>query len=245
MAEVGQAVERHLGGLQKESRQARLEALAGLRAAVLERPLPPAVLQEVFGQALLRPLTRCLAADPAERCRELALELLRHSLGRSSRPAAALPFVMPVLAQRLCLAQGGGGVGEPCEELRLGLLQLVSLLPQLVDGAALAPYLPELVRVLRSALLDPFPEAKREGCRAAAACAKAMPGGRRGSPPRPCRPAGHAQQQLQLQLQLQGGAASRSGQSMPTSPSLKGSHVEGDACERPEPGSCCCSAVLT
>lgn len=180
MAEVGQAVERHLGGLQKESRQARLEALAGLRAAVLERPLPPAVLQEVFGQALLRPLTRCLAADPAERCRELALELLRHSLGRSSRPAAALPFVMPVLAQRLCLAQGGGGVGEPCEELRLGLLQLVSLLPQLVDGAALAPYLPELVRVLRSALLDPFPEAKREGCRAAAACAKAMPGGRRG-----------------------------------------------------------------
>nr|XP_028561739.1 dynein assembly factor 5, axonemal isoform X1 [Podarcis muralis] len=172
VAEVSQAVSRHLDRLQDGSRQSRLQALAGLRAAVLERPLPPPVLQEVFAKEMLRPLARCLVADPAERCRELALELTRHGVSQGSRPEQALPFLVPALAQRLGLPPGEG---EPCEELRLGLLQLLSLLLQACRGDALAPYLPELVRALRSALLDPYPQAKREGCAGAAACAKAMP----------------------------------------------------------------------
>ncbi|XP_061455963.1 dynein axonemal assembly factor 5 [Rhineura floridana] len=172
VTEVSQALARHLSGLQEESRQARLQALAGIRQAVVEQPLSPPVLQEVFVKVLLRPLTRCLVADPAERCRELALELTRYSLSQGNWPAKALPFLVPALAQRLCLPQGDG---EACEELRLGLVQLLILLLQACGSDALAPYLPELVRALRSALLDPYPQAKREGCTGAAACAKAMP----------------------------------------------------------------------
>ncbi|KAM6424500.1 dynein axonemal assembly factor 5 [Liasis olivaceus] len=171
-AELSQAVSRHLGGLQQEARPARLRALGALRALLVERPPSPPALREVFGQALLRPLARCLVADPAERCRELALELLRHGLGQGAHPAEALPVLMPALAQRLGLPHGDG---EACEELRLGLLQLLTDLLRRCDGRALAPYLPETVRVLRGALLDPFPPAKREGCQAAAAAAAALP----------------------------------------------------------------------
>ncbi|KAG8145681.1 hypothetical protein E2320_012178 [Naja naja] len=169
-ADFGQAVLRQLPGLQEESRAARLRALGALRALLTEGP-PPAV-REVFGPLLLRPLTRCLAGDPAERCRELALDLLRLGLGQGAHPSEALPVLMPALAQRLGLPQGPG---EACEELRLGLLQLLTELLRRCDRRALAPFLPEAVGVLQAALLDPFPPAKREGCQAAAAAAAALP----------------------------------------------------------------------
>ncbi|XP_054851534.1 dynein axonemal assembly factor 5 isoform X2 [Eublepharis macularius] len=174
----GQTVSRLLCCLEtaSSSRAARLEALAGLRAALVEREMPAEVLQELFARQLLRPLTRCLLADPAERCRELALELLRHGLAHGAQPDLALPVLMPALAQRLCeAAPGAGDAREACEELRLGLLRLLGLLLQLCPGAALAPYLPEVVRVLRASLRDSFPEAKREACAAAVQAAKAMP----------------------------------------------------------------------
>ncbi|XP_066496740.1 dynein axonemal assembly factor 5 [Tiliqua scincoides] len=173
-AAVSQALGRQLALLEEGGRAARLEALAGIEA-VLEGPppLPPPLLQEVFGRLLLRPLTRCLATDPAERCRERALGLARLCLRRGPRPAAALPLLLPALARRLC--RHPPGAAEPCEELRLGLLQLLTGLLEACEAEALAPFLPELLRALRGALLDPFPGAKLEGCRAAAACARAVP----------------------------------------------------------------------
>uniref|UniRef100_K7F9I7 Dynein axonemal assembly factor 5 n=1 Tax=Pelodiscus sinensis TaxID=13735 RepID=K7F9I7_PELSI len=87
-------------------------------------------------------------------------------------PAEALPCLLPALAQRLCPPQGQ--VHEPCEELRLALIQLLGLLLELC-GTALAPYLPEVIRILQATLLDPYPEVKRESCRCAAASARAMP----------------------------------------------------------------------
>ncbi|KAH0631959.1 hypothetical protein JD844_019903 [Phrynosoma platyrhinos] len=145
-AELSQTLSRPLAALQEESRQARLEALAGIREAVLEPPWPPSVLEEVFEKRLLRPLLRCLVGDPAERCRELALELTRQGLSRGAQPSKALPFLMPALAQRLCWPEGDG---EACEELRLGLLQLLGQLLRSCEGEALAPYLPELIRRVR------------------------------------------------------------------------------------------------
>lgn len=183
-ADLGQAVSRQLPGLQEESRSARLRALGALRALLTEGP-PPAV-REVFGPTLLRPLSRCLTGDPAERCRELALELLRLGLAQGAHPSEAVPVLMPALAQRLGLPQGPG---EPCEELRLGLLQLLTELLRRCDRGALAPFLPEAMSVLRAALLDPFPPAKREACQAASAAAVALPGGAL-SPPRSSRTRG-------------------------------------------------------
>ncbi|NXT01149.1 DAAF5 factor, partial [Jacana jacana] len=112
----------------------------------------------------------CLAGDAAERCRELALQLLRHGLSYGDQPGEALPILLPALAQRLCTPQGA----EPSEELRLGLVQLLSLLLQRC-GAALVPYLTEVIRILQATLLDQYAEVRRESCRCAVACTQAMP----------------------------------------------------------------------
>ncbi|NXJ70212.1 DAAF5 factor, partial [Rostratula benghalensis] len=171
-AEVAQALSRPLSCLQEPGggRAARLRALEAIRAEVEERPLSGAAVQEVFGAQLVRPLARCLAGDAAERCRELALQLLRHGLSRGDRPGEALPVLLPALVQRLCTPQGV----EPSEELRLGLVQLLSLLLRRC-GAALVPYLTEVIRILQATLLDQYAEVRRESCRCAVACAQAMP----------------------------------------------------------------------
>ncbi|XP_065500879.1 dynein axonemal assembly factor 5 [Caloenas nicobarica] len=171
-AEVAQALSRPLSCLQEPDcgRAARLRALEAIRAEVQERPLSAAVVQEVFGAQLLRPLARCLAGDAAERCRELALQLLCHGLSHGDRPGEALPVLLPALAQRLCPPQGA----EPSEELRLGLVQLLSLLLRRC-GASMVPYLSDVIRILQATLLDSYAEVRRESCRCAAACAQAMP----------------------------------------------------------------------
>ncbi|NXA38526.1 DAAF5 factor, partial [Eudromia elegans] len=171
-AEVAQALSRHLSCLQgaESGRGPRLRALEAIRAAVLERPLPGAVLQEVFAVQLVRPLARCLAGEAAERGREMALQLLRHGLSEMERPAEALPIVLPALAQRLSPARSW----EPCEELRLGLLQLLGLLLRRC-GASMAPYLNDVVRILQATLLDDYAEVRRESCGCVQACAQAMP----------------------------------------------------------------------
>ncbi|KAJ7305890.1 hypothetical protein JRQ81_010256 [Phrynocephalus forsythii] len=183
-AESRPGLSRHLAALQEDSRKRRLEALAALREA-LEEQGPPggagsAPSEEAFVELMLRPLTRCLVSDPSERCRELALEVTALGLSGGSQAAAAraLPFLLPALIRRLGGALSMEGErGEPCEEVRLGLLRLLRrlLLLRGCDGAALAPYLPELGRVLGGALLDPYPKAKVEGCAAVAACARALP----------------------------------------------------------------------
>ncbi|XP_074961098.1 dynein axonemal assembly factor 5 [Phalacrocorax aristotelis] len=171
-AAVAQALGRPLSCLQEPGcgRAARLQALEAIRAEVQERPLSGAVIQEVFGAQLVRPLARCLAGDAAERCRELALQLLRHGISHGDRPGEALPVLLPALAQRLCPPQGF----EPSEELRLGLVQLLSLLLQRC-GASLAPHLTDVIRILQATLLDHYAEVRRESCRCAVACAQAMP----------------------------------------------------------------------
>ncbi|NXG34853.1 DAAF5 factor, partial [Dromaius novaehollandiae] len=95
---------------------------------------------------------------------------LRHGLSHGDRPGEALPVVLPALAQRLCPLQGC----EPCEELRLGLVQLLGLLLQRC-GASMAPYLSDVTRILQATLLDDYAEVRRESCRCTVACAQAMP----------------------------------------------------------------------
>ncbi|POI36111.1 hypothetical protein CIB84_000136 [Bambusicola thoracicus] len=171
-AELAQALSRPLSCLQGPEcgRAARLRALEAIRAEVQERPLSSEAVREVFETQLVRPLARCLAGDAAERCRELALQLLLHGLNRCERPGEALPVLLPVLAQRLGPPQGA----EPCEELRLGLLQLLGLLLRR-GGTAVAPYLSDVVGILQAALLDHYAEVRRESCRCAVACAQAVP----------------------------------------------------------------------
>ncbi|KAK2116510.1 Dynein axonemal assembly factor 5 [Saguinus oedipus] len=155
-AELSRALSRLLPGLEADSKPGRRRALEALRRA-LEEPGPaadPAAFQGPWARLLLPRLLRCLS-DPAEGCRTLAVHLLSLGLRRAARPHDALPRLLPALAARLAGPEPTRRQPEACEELRLALVQLLSLAVDL-GGAALAPHLDDALRVLRCSLLDPF-----------------------------------------------------------------------------------------
>ncbi|KAM9583630.1 dynein axonemal assembly factor 5 [Trichechus inunguis] len=180
-AELSRALSRLLPGLEADSKLGRRRALEALqRELEAARPGPPntadaaAAFQGPWARLLLPRLLRCLA-DPAEGCRALAAHLLDLGLRRAARPHDALPRLLPALAARLAGPKPARRPPpEPCEELRLALVQLLGLAVRL-GGAALAPYLDDALRVLRCTLLDPFAAVRRESCACAAALARATP----------------------------------------------------------------------
>ncbi|XP_032115798.1 dynein assembly factor 5, axonemal isoform X1 [Sapajus apella] len=174
-AELSRALSRLLPGLEADSKPGRRRALEALQRA-LEEPGPvtdPAAFQGPWARLLLPRLLRCLS-DPAEGCRALAVHLLGLGLRRAARPHDALPRLLPALAARLAGLEPTRRPPEACEELRLALVQLLSLAVDL-GGAALAPHLDDALRVLRCSLLDPFAAVRRESCSCAAALAQATP----------------------------------------------------------------------
>ncbi|XP_032742731.1 dynein assembly factor 5, axonemal [Rattus rattus] len=175
-AELTRALGRLLPGLETESKLGRRRALEALEHALEEAVRPgtdSAAFQGPWARLLLPRLLRLLT-DPAEGCRALAAHLLDLGLRRAARPRDALPRLLPALTARLARPEPTRPPPEPCEELRLALVQLLHLAVDL-GGAALAPHLDDAVRALRGALLDPFAAVRREGCECAAALARAIP----------------------------------------------------------------------
>lgn len=183
-AELSRVLSRLLPGLEADNKLGRRRALEALqRELEAARPEAPdadpaaaaAAFQGPWARLLLPRLLRCLT-DPAEGCRALAVHLLDLGLRRAARPCDALPRLLPALAARLaCPEPARRPPPEPCEELRLALVQLLGLAVRL-GGTALAPHLDDAVRVLRSTLLDPFAAVRRESCECAAGLARATPG---------------------------------------------------------------------
>ncbi|XP_042542621.1 dynein axonemal assembly factor 5 isoform X2 [Dipodomys spectabilis] len=175
-AELSRALGRLLPGLEADSKLGRRRALEALERALDTAAGPgsdPVTFQGPWAGLLLPRLLRLLA-DPAEGCRALAVHLLDLGLRRAARPRDSLPRLLPVLAARLVRPEPTRPPPEPCEELRLALVQLLGLAVSL-GGAALAPHLDDAVRALRSTLLDPFAAVRRESCECAAALARATP----------------------------------------------------------------------
>ncbi|XP_021496379.1 dynein axonemal assembly factor 5 isoform X2 [Meriones unguiculatus] len=175
-AELSRALGRLLPGLETESKLGRRRALEALEHALEEAVRPgadSAAFQGPWAHLLLPRLLRLLT-DPAEGCRALAAHLLDLGLRRAARPRDALPRLLPALTARLARPDPARPPPEPCEELRLALVQLLRLAVDL-GGAALAPHLDDAVRALRGSLLDPFAAVRRESCECAAALARATP----------------------------------------------------------------------
>ncbi|XP_041504279.1 dynein assembly factor 5, axonemal isoform X2 [Microtus oregoni] len=175
-AELSRSLGRLLPGLETESKLGRRRALEALEHALEEAVRPgvdSAAFQGPWARLLLPRLLRLLT-DPAEGCRALAAHLLDLGLRRAARPRDALPRLVPALTARLARPEPARLPPEPCEELRLALVQLLRLAVDL-GGAALSPHLDDAVRALRGALLDPFAAVRRESCECAAALARATP----------------------------------------------------------------------
>nr|XP_006637054.1 PREDICTED: dynein assembly factor 5, axonemal [Lepisosteus oculatus] len=167
-AEVMQTIARHLNCLNEANKHTRKRALESIRAETFDKRLSSGVLQEVF-DCLLKPLLKCLS-DPAERCRECAVSMIGDFIKCVPKPEESLPYLIPAVAQRL----GGCEILEPSEELRLSLLEVLTLTVE-VCGRRLAPYLDDVVRILQKTIVDPFPEVKKESCKCTVSFARAVP----------------------------------------------------------------------
>ncbi|XP_022319894.2 dynein axonemal assembly factor 5-like [Crassostrea virginica] len=167
---VLQGIARHINCLGEENRNTRKKALEGIKKDTLQRKptLEATELQLVFSE-IAKPLLK-IFSDPVEKCRELSISIFREFMEKAERPDDCLPYVMPVLVQRL----GQQEVTEPSEEIRL---MLAEFLTQIVEfsGKKLSVYLDDLVRILQRTILDPFPDVKKESCRCTSKVAKAIP----------------------------------------------------------------------
>lgn len=56
---------------------------------------------------------------------------------------------------------GGAEIVEPSEEVRLQLVQFVSLVVKRCDAANLPAYLTDFVTILQRTITDPYPEIKK------------------------------------------------------------------------------------
>lgn len=167
---VLQGIARHINCLSEENRNTRKRALEGIKKDTLQRspPLDKTELQTVFSE-VLKPLLKTVS-DPVEKCRELSISILSEFLQSVPIPGECLPYVMPVLVQRL----GQQDIVEPSEELRL---QMVEMLSQIVTLSAdkMMVYLDDSIRILQRTIQDPFPEVKKESCKCASKLAKSIP----------------------------------------------------------------------
>ncbi|XP_045575837.1 dynein axonemal assembly factor 5 [Salmo salar] len=167
-SEVLRALARHLNCLNEDSKTTRKRALEAIRRETIDKGLSSGVLQEVF-TCLLKSLLKCLS-DPMERCRETAIHMLGDFIRCVPQPEDSLPYLMPALTQRL----GGKEILEPAEELRLSMVEVLTLTVE-VCGRHLAPYLDDMMKILQRTIVDPFPDVKRESCKCTVHFAKSVP----------------------------------------------------------------------
>ncbi|XP_071267751.1 dynein axonemal assembly factor 5 isoform X2 [Salvelinus alpinus] len=167
-SEVLRALARHLNCLNEDSKTTRKRALEAIKRETIDKGLSSGVLQEVF-TCLLKSLLKCLS-DPMERYRETAIHMLRDFIRCVPQPEDSLPYLMPALTQRL----GGKEILEPAEELRLSMVEVLTLTVE-VCGRHLAPYLDDMMKILQITIVDPFPDVKRESCKCTVHFAKSVP----------------------------------------------------------------------
>uniref|UniRef100_A0AAZ3S4F4 Uncharacterized protein n=1 Tax=Oncorhynchus tshawytscha TaxID=74940 RepID=A0AAZ3S4F4_ONCTS len=167
-SEVLRALARHLNCLNEDSKTTRKRALEAIKRETIDKGLSSGVLQEVF-TCLLKSLLKCLS-DPMERCRETAIHMLGDFIRCVPQPEDSLPYLMPALTQRL----GGKEILEPAEELRLSMVEVLTLTVE-VCGRHLAPYLDDMMKILQRTIVDPFPDVKRESCKCTVHFAKSVP----------------------------------------------------------------------
>ncbi|XP_062840841.1 dynein axonemal assembly factor 5-like [Trichomycterus rosablanca] len=167
--EVLESLARDLNCLNEEEKNTRKSALESIKRKTINKGLQSAVLQEVFA-CLQKSLLKCLS-DPMERCRELAIQIFGDFVRCVPKPEDSLPYLIPALAQRL----GENKILEPTEELRLSMVELLALTLE-VCGGNFAPYLDDIIKILKNTITDPFPEVKRESCKLTINCARCVTG---------------------------------------------------------------------
>jgi dynein assembly factor 5 len=165
-----QSTARHINCLNEDNRATRKRAIEGIRRETLGLNPKPSkeVLQEVF-QQILKPLLKCLS-EPVEKNRALSCAVVSDFLESIPQPVACLPYIVPVIVQRI----GQQEIVETSEEMRLNLVRVLALIIGLA-GKSNGVYLDDMIKIFQQTIIDPYPEVKKESCKCAAAVAKLVP----------------------------------------------------------------------
>ncbi|XP_060561943.1 dynein axonemal assembly factor 5-like [Ruditapes philippinarum] len=167
---VLQGLARHVNTLGEDNKLARRKALENIRKDTFSRkpPLDPTEIKPILNE-ILKPLLKEFS-DPVEKCRELSLDILRSFLKSVEKPEEYLPYVIPVLVQRL----GQPEITEPSEELRL---ILVEFLKEILERSEknIAIYVDDMIKILQRTIIDPFADVKKLACQCTSILAKAVP----------------------------------------------------------------------
>ena len=164
------SIARHINALNEKSKFTRKKAVEGiLKEVVLRTPaLESEALQKVFLQ-IWTPLLQVLT-DPADKCRELSTNILSFCMNNASRPVDSLPYVIPVLVQRL----GAKEIVETTEEIRLELLSLLTDIIKVCQKDT-GPYVDDIVTILQRTVVDPCADVIKESSKCAALYAQTVP----------------------------------------------------------------------
>lgn len=167
---VVQGLARHLNTLGEENKLSRRKALENIRKDTVARKpaLDSTEIKPVLNE-LLKPLLKEFS-DQAEKCRELSLDIIRNFYNRVEKPEEYLPYIVPVIVQRL----GQPEITEPSEELRLLLVEFLNEILE-CSGKNIAVYLDDMIRILQRVIIDPYPDVKKVACKCTSVLAKTVP----------------------------------------------------------------------
>ncbi|KAK3257035.1 hypothetical protein CYMTET_33864, partial [Cymbomonas tetramitiformis] len=154
-------VQRDLNCLMDTNSRTRIKSLLRVKALVSakEELLNPEVLMDAVSQLFLKPLLRRLE-DPVEKCRELAASTL---LSIVANPAIQevvlelLPYVLPVLGDRLALQAERPDPTEPSEEIRFRLCQLLTAIVT-TSESGISPYASDIADIAETTCKDASPD---------------------------------------------------------------------------------------
>jgi hypothetical protein len=139
-------------------------------------------MQEVL-PSIQKPLLKRFG-DPVEKCRELAILIIKKFFNECDDLTISFPYIFPVLVEKLGATNLEGTDGlpdvmkpppsqkpkmivsppEPSEEVRLQLAEIVTCMIQKTISDWFRAYLDDLVNILCTLAMDPYGEVIREAC---------------------------------------------------------------------------------
>jgi len=122
--------------------------------------------------------------DPVEKCRELAILIIKKFFQECDDLTISFPYIFPVLVEKLAASDLEGtdnmpdvmkpppsqmpkvisSPPEPSEEVRLKIAEIVTLMIEKTISDCFRAYLDDLVNILRTLAMDPYGEVIREAC---------------------------------------------------------------------------------
>ncbi|CAE7562872.1 Dnaaf5 [Symbiodinium natans] len=177
-------LQRDINCLAEEAMSVRLQSLQKLERILVAQidSLATDVVDAVF-DAMLKPLLKRLK-DKSEKCRELAVKILRSLVENTSDLAAALPYIFPTLVSRLGCEDLDGVAHLPeimrpdpeqkpteiarpvedSEEVRVELGHFIASLLQRCSPIQIYSYIDEATGLIRAQAMDPFHGVKALAC---------------------------------------------------------------------------------